>query len=484
MKRLLGKKFSDDNVQKHMKYWPFLVKSDDKDGRPIVVVNTNNSSTKLQPIDISSKVLIKMKETAERVVQKKVNKAVITVPAYFNQAQKMETIEAAKLAGLQTLELITEPSAAAYAYGFDSNRFDDYKILVFDLGGGTFDVSVIEVALSSSTEESIYLGDLFADLEEELYISRNDFETRCNELIEKTMEITLKTLQEAKLSKQDINEVLLVGGSSRIPVITRLLTEMFSGKRLNCSVNVDEAVAFGAAVRAAQLCDKTKSEIKPNITLVEATPLSLGIMIDGGRFRAMIPRNSQLPTKVETSFFTTVNDQQTMRFCIYEGERKLVQHNNYLGKFSLTGLSKGAAESVSVKLVFELDKNGILHAHASHKTAKESLHLEYKHNHVSDQQTIEEMLRDAKIFQEQDQAEYDRIAAQTNLEIAIRKVQYELNNSTLSAADKLHKYNQCVEYEKWLQENENSSAKVYAYQLDSFKTACKGRQSNSSRRAF
>ncbi|KAI1690879.1 hsp70 protein [Ditylenchus destructor] len=521
MKRLLGKSFVDENVQKYMKYWPFKVVSSDSNNRnapPVVQVISQNRWIHQRPVDISAKVLRKMKETAELVARTPITRAVITVPAYFNQNQRLETIEAAKLAGLETMELITEPAAAAYGYGFDSHKYNNYKILVFDLGGGTFDVSIIEVVngvfevravdgdtnlggrdfdnllfehcnkkikeqfgqnrdcsqnkklqqkllgkceklkinLSGSMEDSIYLGDLFADIDDEIYVTRDDFQ--CS----------------AKLKPSDINEILLVGGSSRIPAISERLSKMFPGQKLNHSINVDEAVAYGAAVRAAQLCESVKNQV-PNISLIEATPLSLGTDIVGGRFSPLIMKNSQVPVKVETNRITVFNDQSSMEFSIYEGERKLVQHNNLLGKFRIEGLSKGAAGSVKVKLVFELDKNGILHASASHQktdgtSVNASFDLNYNEKRTADMRSIEEMLSEAKIFEKEDQAEYDRRNALIELEIAIRKVQYEIAN-TLSY-NRATKETQCRVIEDWVKQNQDASKEVLEQKLKAFKIAC------------
>ncbi|KAI1693452.1 hsp70 protein domain-containing protein [Ditylenchus destructor] len=538
MKRLFGKSFLDENVQRYMKYWPFKLLSSDpnnRDAAPIIEVRSSGNLLHQRPVDISAKVLRKMKETAELVVDTPITRAVITVPAYFNQAQKVETREAANLAGLETMELITEPAAAAYAYGFDSLKYNKNKLLVFDLGGGTFDVSIIEVAngffkvlavggdtnlgecdfdsalfehcnekvkelfgldcshdnnrkirqlllrkceklkinLSNSSKDSVYLGDLFAvvsSIDAEIIVTQDVFQQVCHSLLSKLMTITSETLKSANLKPSDITEILLVGGCSRIPAISERLCKIFPGKKLNRAINVDEVVAYGAAVRAAQLCENVKNEV-PKISLIEATPLSLGTDIGGGRFFPMILKNSQVPTKVEKSFCTGLNDQSSMRFQIYEGERKLSLHNNLLGEFAIEGLSKGAARSTAVKFVFELDKNGILHARASHqKTDGTSVHasfdLNYNEKRTADMRSIEEMLRDAKIFEKEDQAEYDRKDALIKLEVAIRKVQYEIANTV--PHDRTFKETQCRGYEDWIKQNQDASKEVFEQKLKAF----------------
>uniref|UniRef100_A0A915CUR2 Heat shock protein 70 n=1 Tax=Ditylenchus dipsaci TaxID=166011 RepID=A0A915CUR2_9BILA len=511
MKRLIGKKIFDENVQKHMKYWPFKVTSDEL-SHPLVEVNSDSMCLLQRPVDISAKVLKKMVETAELSTQSVINKAVITVPAYFNQSQKAETIEAAKLAGLEVLELITEPSAAAYAYGYDSGKFDNYKILVFDFGGGTFDVSIIEVkegqfrvmaiggdtnlggrdidnhlldycideiettygrkisgnkklrqklltkcealkvALSSTKEESIFLGDLFADLDEELLVDRVTLDDECEELFEKAISLTQQTIDDAGLSADDINEVLLVGGTSRIPKLQEMLAEMFMDKSLNNTINLDEAVAYGAAIRATQLQPLCRSSEH----LWRSLP-------------PIIAKNSNIPNQQSTSLYTSVNDQNAMRFQIYEGERRLIKDNNFLGEFTLLDLPKGIVGSVKAELILNIDKNGIMHVSASNGERISKLTINYnlkKSNDVN----VEEMIKEAKLFEEQDSAEYERLRAKSDLQVEIEKAQYNLEKHNTSATQS-YIAALCKNMTDWVKSNETASKQAFKTQLTQFKSS-------------
>uniref|UniRef100_A0A915CVN6 Uncharacterized protein n=1 Tax=Ditylenchus dipsaci TaxID=166011 RepID=A0A915CVN6_9BILA len=433
MKRLVGKRLTNANVQNNLKYWPFKVVSGEL-GRPLIEVRHQGVIVQKRAEDISAEVLKKMCHNAQLVLRCPVKKAVITVPAYFDQAQKAATITAANKAGLRVLELITEPAAAAFAYGFDNKECNNCTLLfrVVGLGGDTnlggrdIDNSLLtyfenkikakceelKVCLSSSSQDSIYLGDLFADVEDDLVMNCQTFAEICAPLFQKTIDITKKTIEDAGLKPDDIDEILLVGGSSRIPKLQQMLTSLFQNKKLNTSINLDEAVAYGAALRAAQL-SKNEGSSGPNIVLVEATPLSLGIAISGDRFTAVIPQNSIIE--------------------VYE------------------------AGSVLVEINFDLNKNGLLKVTASHGDRIQTLELDYTIER-EDYQTIDDARYLAEQNKEKDSQEYELVSGFVDLDVDLEKARFQLSQPlSLSMAQKEMVLSKCNAVEKWAKEKRDSA---------------------------
>uniref|UniRef100_A0AC35ERS1 Heat shock protein 70 n=1 Tax=Panagrolaimus sp. PS1159 TaxID=55785 RepID=A0AC35ERS1_9BILA len=535
MKRLLGKAY-DPEIGKKMG-WPFVVKKG-TDDRPLIHVKHLKEPKTVSPEDVSALILKKMKETIERNTGGKISKAVITVPAYFSQAQKQATINAAKIAELEVKELITEPAAAAYAYGFHNKNFDNHNLLVFDFGGGTFDVVLIKVEkasfqvesiegdtqlggrdidtilvehfakkieelhgtdvledkrlrqkllkecveikhlLSSDQEAELYLGNVLPDIDEDddedttcIKITREEFDEICDELFKRIISITQNCLFEAKMKPADMHKVLLIGGSSRIPKLQELLADIFTQDKLDCSLNADEAVAIGAAVRAAQICETTTFNAPP-MTLIEATPLSLGTDTTHGRFSILIPRNTCIPCRKTSTFYTSANDQKVATFEIFEGQRPLTVNNNFLGKFSIGNITPGVASSQAILLTFDLNKNGILKVSASHKDEKAELRINYIQN-KSPQKNIEDLLKEAKLFKEQDDKTYAAMNAKSSLGTSINKVKYRILKETLTDSQKTQLQNAVNEVEKWFKDTTSNEKNVYEEKKTAFENLCK-----------
>lgn len=468
-KRLIGRSFEDKAIQEDMKHWPFKVKKS-ADGKPVISANHMGQEKTFRPEEISSMVLTKMKETAEAYLGEKVTRAVITVPAYFNDAQRQATKDAGAIAGLNVLRIINEPTAAAIAYGLEKGGDKEKRVLIFDLGGGTFDVSVLAIEdgffevkatngdthlggedfdnrlvsfcvndfqrktgidisknakslrrlrtqcekakriLSSAVTAAIECEALADGIDYSYQMSRAKFEELNIDLFRKCIAPVEQVLKDSGFSKSQISDVVLVGGSTRIPKVQQILQDLFNGKELNKSINPDEAVAYGAAVQAQILTGHSAK--LDGMILVDVVSLSKGLETAGGVMTNIIERNTAIPTKKSQIFTTAADNQPGVLIQVYEGERAMTKDNRKLGDFNLEGIPPAKRGVPQIEVTFEIDANGILNVSAMDKATgtKKQITITNDIGRMSKEE-IEKMINDAKLYEEQDNQRRKQIEA-------------------------------------------------------------------------
>ncbi|KAK2985221.1 hypothetical protein RJ640_009324 [Escallonia rubra] len=528
-KRLIGRRFSDTSVQSDVKLWPFKV-IPGADDKPMIAITYKGEEKQLAPEEVSSMVLVKMRETAEVFLGSNIKKAVVTVPAYFTDSQRQATKDAGAIAGLNVTRIINEPTAAAIAYGFlqKESIVGAKNVLVFDLGGGTFDVSlltfeegIIEVKttagithlggedfdnrmvnhfvkefkrkfkkdiskdqralrrlrtacertkriLSTTAKTTVSVDCLFEGIDFQMTLTRARFEELNMDLFRECMEQVENCLRDAKMDKSSVDDVVIVGGSTRIPKVQQMLQDFFFGKELCKSINQDEAVAYGAAIQAAILDGRFHE-----LSLLDVTPLSLGLETREHDMSVVIPRNTRIPTKKEEEFVTNRDNQDSAVFSVYQGERALTNDNHRLGSFEITDIPLAPRGSVKFNICFEIDANGILRVSAEERSTglKNKITISDLEGRLSEEQ-IKKMIQEAEKYKAEDEEHKRRSQAKNALENYAYKMRDTFEDSRFSGVDKKKIHDSISQVMEWLDRNQLAEPDEFEDKMEELESIC------------